>query len=186
VAGRSSATLGAKLSPEAKSLRIIFTTVNASRAVLGVSIAAYTASLFVPVLFLARTQPHSWGRGIEALLFGWLGYLDDTTSMLAWFANLAFILGWILSWTRAQKSALTLAVVSVSLMVPFHKKTTILSLDAGGVVEKIAGFGLGYWLWVASAIALNLAVCIAFVRLAIRNPTSLSSAEAPNPRLERP
>jgi hypothetical protein len=133
--------------------------VSTSRMLLCTSIILFLASLGEPVLYLAGARRLPWGYGLDALLFGWFGFLDDAASMSGWCANITMLLGWIFAWRRMPRTAGAMAAVAIVLMIQFHAKHTIMLRDERGVVERIAEFGAGYWLWLASAVVLGFAAC---------------------------
>jgi hypothetical protein len=113
-------------------------------------------ALFITSLFLVPYQisvPKDPTIGLFLLLFGWLGPLDG---IFAWYANPLLFLAWNNFRRGKTVAALQKAVGSAVLASTFLFHKTIL-IDEGGGGATIVSRDLGYWLWLASPIALLLA-----------------------------
>ena len=113
--------------------------------------ALFTVSLVLQPFHTSK--PTEGTIGLTLLLIGWLGALDG---IFAWFANPLLFVGWR-RYSKGQiSSALKIAIASFLLAATFLLDTTILA-DEGGGRAKILSYDLGYWLWLASPLALLLA-----------------------------
>jgi hypothetical protein len=91
-------------------------------------------------------QSASYGSGFELLLIGILGPLDGT---YAWLANPALLVAWITLPLRPRAVALGFSLAALGIALEFLRRQNVWLNEAGGRGE-IAGFGLGYWLWIAN------------------------------------
>ena len=112
------------------------------------SIASFGAALTQAGFYIGATPPAAWGRGWYLLVIGWAGAMDLE---FAWFANPLLLTAWALCIGKKKKAALLLAGFALALMVTFFFRGSIL-VDEGGGRAKITGYGLGYWLWLSSAL----------------------------------
>jgi hypothetical protein len=103
----------------------------------------------------------------SALLFGWFGMLAIGGPAISCLANIFLPLSWIMQFTAASKYTLGVAVFSSLVMLSFatvavFSSLVMLSFATGGEVlideaghhSKIISIGLGYWLWLMSALIL--------------------------------
>ena len=95
-------------------------------------------------------------HGLSILLIGWLGLLSVKQSgvlfVLAWYANPFLIFSWISTSLGWRHLALLAGGTALLFGVAFLSVERQLMDEAGGV-GKITGYGIGYWLWIASMCA---------------------------------
>lgn len=86
-------------------------------------------------------------EGWELLLIGWLGIFYG---YFTWLANPVLLICWIAVVKKRFYFGLILATGSLLIMLSFLFYKSIVTSEAPTYL-KIFGYGLGYWLWVASA-----------------------------------
>lgn len=124
------------------------------RAILLLSIALFISSLFlVPIQTSANKEPVI---GLFLLLWGWLGPLD---AVFAWYANPLLFLAWRNYWRGETNLAFRKGIFSAVLASTYLLHKSVL-LDEGGGRAMIVSYNLGYWLWLASPIALLVACAL--------------------------
>lgn len=114
---------------------------------------ALSLGLFVGCLcFGAFDADHSSGDrsvglGIHLLLMGWLGVFDGIP---AWLANPILAVAWFVALRRMHRLSFQFSLVALVLMLSFLAVSEV-EISASGRPSSVTGYGLGYWLWVASA-----------------------------------
>lgn len=99
------------------------------------------------------------GIGLLCLLFGWLELCHPTSAAMAWLANPALLLTWVFSFSPSlRRAAIGCGITSLCLSLSFLLHNEILA-DESGHYQRITGYGVGYWLWLAS-IATAVVACI--------------------------
>ena len=127
------------------------------------SACVYILSLFSPALLVEYGEPWS-GGGVLAL--GWMGILDipNNWAGLAWWANPAYFLA-IIAYIRASESSIAkrnnVIPLCLGVLALLLGATSIYSKgqDFSGSISTIIGFGIGFYLWMASFLTLLIA-CI--------------------------
>jgi hypothetical protein len=145
---------------------------TSSRYMFWLSVALYLACLTQDGYFIAGNNPRAWSPAIGLLLVGWLGL---SQAVFSWLANPFMILAWFSYWKLKPGRALTCSAIAFLFMVRFLFEKRVLS-DENGRTSAITGYGLGYWLWIASAVVLMAAAGMALIQHRRRPPT------APRPR----
>lgn len=95
------------------------------------------------------SSERSVGLGFQALLFGWWGVFEGIP---AWLANPVLVLAWFVALRQMHKFSLQLSLIALALMLSFLAVTEV-DAGASGRAASVTGYGLGYWLWVGSALA---------------------------------
>jgi hypothetical protein len=114
------------------------------------SIALFASCLlFQTVYYAAFPMDKSIGNGWGALVAGWLGLLEGIP---AWLANPLLIAAWIAYARSGYQLSLLLSMAATGLMLSFALVTEM-EIGTSGSAETITNYGLGYYLWVSSAIA---------------------------------
>ena len=135
-----------------------------SRIFLLLSLALYVACLPFDT-FCVPTGCDNWPSW-ATLLFGWL-MTDAGSANSTWFANPLLFVGWLgmLKPFRRYNPGKIIAALAgyaaLALTVSFYFAETVVS-NEGGIAQPITGYGLGYWLWVASAAAFAIAATLNF------------------------
>lgn len=133
---------------------------------LAVSVCLFLASLTQDGFYLAGENPRAWAPCIGLLLVGWIAVF---AGVFAWLANPALFVAWILLCFRSTRYAsLVMATISAAFALSFLAHQEILANENGGT-SKITGYGLGYWLWLASIFAAIVGSLVAVIR-AVTNP----------------
>jgi hypothetical protein len=99
--------------------------------------------------YLDHTPRDAWAPGWAEFGLGWITLFSGT---LAWLGNPLLIASWVALCTRKRNWAAALAVLACLFMLSFLLNKRIIYSEAGSTA-RIAGYGLGYGLWVASAAA---------------------------------
>jgi hypothetical protein len=112
---------------------------------IGLSIACFTASLFLPALILGGGRNDSYS-GLSLFIMGPLGPLD---AVFAWYANPFLPLMYVLLWKRRYRWVLWSEVVCLGLAL-----TTLwmgrIPLDERPTYGLICSYGPGFYLWLTS------------------------------------
>lgn len=98
-------------------------------------------------------------RGFEVLLIGPLGLLLDFRTNWPWLGNLALFAAWLALGLRANIIGGTLGTIALIAGVRFFAVAMVTYDYESGMPDKVASFGLGFWLWIASVLcALSAAI----------------------------
>jgi hypothetical protein len=82
------------------------------------------------------------------LAFGFIPFAASPAN-LAWFANPALFMAWVLVFRRKRWPARLLSLASLAIAVSFLLMSKVAS-DESGNLSVITGYRIGYWLWLAS------------------------------------
>jgi hypothetical protein len=124
------------------------------------SIALFAVCLANDGYYIDGPDPRAWASAWGLLFFGWVGVLSGT---VAWLANPVMFLAWIMFHSRHYRAATLFAVIAVVLILSFLLTKTVVSSESP-TYSKVVGYGLGYWFWLASAVALLIGSLIESVR----------------------
>lgn len=114
------------------------------------SVALFLACLFFQTFYYAAfPTDKSYGNGWSALAAGWLGLLEGIP---AWLANPLLIAAWVAYFRRKYQQSFLLSVAAIGLMLSFILETQVVR-GASGLYSAITSYGLGYYLWLSSAVA---------------------------------
>jgi hypothetical protein len=116
------------------------------RVFLALSVALFVACLFFECFYVDQNQRSGGGTGGELLLVGWIGFIDGFS---AWLANPVLLIAWIMALLRPRLVSPVFAIGALVLALGFMRHEDIL-INEGGGRARIVGYGLGYWLWIAS------------------------------------
>jgi hypothetical protein len=98
--------------------------------------------------------------GWELLILGGLSVFGDGLKFLIWLANPIIAVTWILYLRGLRSAALISAMTALGLTLCFLLVKCVLGPGPEGVnvadfeMRPIISYGMGYWLWVASAAVL--------------------------------
>jgi hypothetical protein len=106
----------------------------------------YLSALASPAIILAGDQQH---YGWAVLIYGWFGLLKGQFS---WLANVLLLVGLAAFVTRQNLAACLLALGCIVFGL-FALRTTELP-TAVTSFSRVVGFSFGYYLWMASFVAL--------------------------------
>jgi hypothetical protein len=123
-----------------------------SRPFFWLSTVLFAVCLTQDGYYIAGNNPRAWSPALGLLLLGWIGLGQ---LVFAWIANPLMILAWLFSWKSRPGRALLCSTLALLFMASFLFEKRILS-DENGRSSAIAGYGLGYWLWMASAAVMAL------------------------------
>lgn len=120
-----------------------------------------------------NSKPQPWA--CLALLFcGWLGVFEGA---IAWLANPALLLTWVLlASSRRRSAAIFFGLASLALSLSFLFQRDILT-DEAGHRGKITGYALGYWLWICSIVT-AVGGCVIETIRGRMSPTSATDQSA--------
>jgi len=115
------------------------------------SVLSFGASLTQDGFYLQdRHNPNAWSPSIFLLLFGWLAVFKG---FFAWLANPALLFVWSLIWFRPTRIwAVVAGAFALLFALSFLCHQRIIT-GQGPSYATIAGYGLGYRLWVGSIAA---------------------------------
>lgn len=126
---------------------------------------AFVASILLFALCLANdaystTYDVAGGGhpGVFLLFLGWFGIAWGGT--LAWLANPALGMAWAFFVHKRYGLSVIAAAAALLLMLSFLFQDMVIA-SVAPTYARITGYFLGYWLWVASAVALLLANAVA-------------------------
>ena len=128
--------------------------------IVGVSIALYIACLFFESFQIAGVEtPYS--PSYEMFKVGWLALLSG---MVAWLANPLLYLSWFFAILSKDKVTMVTSVLAAALALSFMLHDTIVVGTNPAKQAAIVGYGLGYWLWLASALTMGVGSMIILIR----------------------
>jgi hypothetical protein len=119
-----------------------------ARIALVVSICLFVVCLLNDGFCIDGPNSRAWSPAWLLLLIGWMGVFYGTP---AWLANPALLVAWVWSLCRRPALSLLAALIAVVLMATFLFQKIVVSSEAP-TYSRIAGYGVGYWLWFASAV----------------------------------
>ena len=122
------------------------------------SIFLFLICLFNDAFYLYGHRRNDWSTSWAILIYGWMGLFDGIKNIAAfsWLANPLLFIAWVTYFIKNNRTSFFFSCSSLSLMLFFLLPREII-IGANSSHELIAGYGLGYWLWVSSAVALCLA-----------------------------
>jgi hypothetical protein len=139
------------------------------RAVVVLAGAATFAASLTQIAVVVDGSDRSVDRlpvyGLDLLILGGLGMFDDNPfKVFIWLANPIIAVTWILYLRGRLSAALISVLTALALTLCFLLVESILGPGPEGVnvedfeMRPIISYGLGYWLWVASAAVLAAGV----------------------------
>ena len=114
------------------------------------SILLFGLCLFGDGYYIEGDRPRAWASAFGLLLVGWLGVGSGGA---AWLANPCLLFGWIAFAMGRFHMSLFLSLSAVSLIISFLAVDRVIASEAP-TFARVIGYGIGYWLWLSSAIAL--------------------------------
>lgn len=120
------------------------------------SVALFAACLFFQTFYYADyPMDSSFGNGWGALVAGWLGLLAGVP---AWLANPLLIAAWVAYVRRMHRLSRILSVAAGGFMLSFTLESQI-EVGTSGSLSAITSLGVGYYLWLSSAVVQVIASC---------------------------
>jgi hypothetical protein len=102
---------------------------------------------------------------------GWMGLIDG---YYEWLANPALLAAWLLMILGSRRgTGILMGLVSLGFALSFLRLKQLPAPGDTGAIDKITGYAIGYWLWIAS-IAVALIGCVVIQIVDFRRPTSTS------------
>jgi hypothetical protein len=118
------------------------------------ALALYVISLACPAFYVTdgSEPPKSFMTGAELLFFGPFAVIQG---MFAWLANPLLLLAWVYFVRGKSGIAVAAAVLALPIALSFliHRR-----FHDGSGMNTITSAGMGYWLWLAAAVATLVAV----------------------------
>lgn len=136
------------------------------------SLTLFAACLLNDGYYIEGPNPRAWAPAWGLLLIGWVGVGSGT---LAWLANPALLLAWILLLNKKHSFSLLAAIAALVLMVSFLFQTTVISSEAP-TYSRIVGYGVGFWLWAGSAAVQAIGSAVAAMPTEFINSKSSKNA----------
>jgi len=130
------------------------------KVVLGSSVALFVACLTQDGYYIDDPDPRKWSPGWGLLLFGWMGLLSGT---VAWLANPLLFASWVFLAMSKFRAAFYLALGAFLIAMSFLLNSEVISSTKPDY-SKIVGYGIGYWLWIASALILAVGAGVLTIR----------------------
>lgn len=121
------------------------------------SICIFVLALTQNGFYLDRVGRDAWAAGWGEFVFGWISLFSGT---VAWLGNPLLIASWVFLFRKKTSWAAGLAFLALLFMLSFLLNQRIVDSEAG-TSTKISGYGLGYWLWLSSAVVVVLGACLA-------------------------
>jgi hypothetical protein len=120
-----------------------------------ISLCIFLLALTQNGYYLDHVPRDAWAPGWGEFAFGWLSLFSGT---IAWLGNPLLIASWITLYRNRVKASAILALLALAVMLSFLLNKKIIFNEAGSE-SRISGYGLGYWLWVTSALVVVLGTC---------------------------
>jgi len=114
--------------------------------IITLSLAAFGLSLAFPAIVVDPPEDSYWG-GI-CLLIGWVSVLEFWPM---WLANPLLLLCLIFLGCKKYRVALVLGLAAIAFALCTLSITQMLR-DEGGTMNKVTGFGVGFYLWLLSIV----------------------------------
>ena len=130
------------------------------KVVLGLSVALFVACLTQDGYYIDDADPRKWSPGWGLLLFGWMGLLSGT---LAWLANPLLFVSWVFLAMSKFRLAFYVALGAFLFAMSFLLNSEVISSTRPDY-SKIVGYGIGYWLWIASALIVTVGAGVLTIR----------------------
>lgn len=151
--------------------------------IVGISIALFAVSLAGDGFYLAQDNPRDLARGYLIFLMGWTGMF---VGVFYWFANPPLLASWLMfSYERTRAFAVVPALVALGVALSFLWCREF-PIGTSGDYTRITGYGLGYWLWIASIATMavsTLAVSLASLFSGVwRSSTTQTERRRSGPR----
>lgn len=99
---------------------------------------------------------HAPADSLYLLVIGAFGLLDG---IFAWYANPVLFLSYLFFYIKRFNWSILLGFLALLLMASFFLSKTMIVSD-GGTRAPIIAYGLGFWLWMASAVVAIVAGCL--------------------------
>lgn len=139
------------------------------------SLAMFFVSLTQDCFLIDRAEdPRALALGIGLLLFGWFSV---STTMVAWLANPALILAWVVmrrNDDRVGATCFSLAAFGLSASFLVHDEVVG---NSAGHLSVITSYGPGFWLWLGSTIA---ALTCSIVSFGCETTTGKKATQVPS------
>jgi hypothetical protein len=123
------------------------------------SIAFFIACLFARGYYVDRLDPRAQAEGWKLLVFGWIAIASGT---LAWLGNPALFVSWSLLAAKKPGLSLYSAIIGCVFVLTFLFERAVPTGEAPEL-SLIVGYGMGYWLWLTSAVLQVVASAAALV-----------------------
>ena len=117
---------------------------------LWISLALYVICLTQDGYYIDGADPEAWSPAYGLLFIGWIGIF---AGMFAWLANPLLFASWFLLATSRHRAAFFVSLGALLFAMSFLLHSEVIS-SAAPTYSRIIGYGMGYWLWIASALIL--------------------------------
>lgn len=125
-------------------------------AVVCLSILLYIFSLTQPAFSVAQDSTRDEWPGYMVLLVGWLGVGQG--GQFAYLANILVFLTWIFFYKNTKGYFFT-GIVALLFALSFLLFDSVVVGESGSA-SSIAGYGIGYWLWLTSISVMSISVTL--------------------------
>jgi hypothetical protein len=125
-----------------------------------VSVGLFAISLMCDGFYVDGASPRAWSLGFGELIAGWYAAAEG---IYAWWANPLLLVAWITFRSKSPVVSSLCTVVALAAMVSFLSVHRI-EVSEGGGSARISGYGVGYWIWILSGLALLVGNTIRVIR----------------------
>ncbi|OGT89257.1 MAG: hypothetical protein A2286_14135 [Gammaproteobacteria bacterium RIFOXYA12_FULL_61_12] len=131
------------------------------------SIGMFVFALTQDSYYIDGSNPHAWASAWALFWMGWLGLFYGC---FAWIGNPILIASWAIFFEKEYQVGFWASIGAILFMASFLLYKTVVSSEAPSY-SVVTGYGLGYWLWVASA-GLSAAANLLATRVQLKNGVS--------------
>lgn len=135
------------------------------------SIGLYGICLICDGFYIDGPNPTAWSLGFGELIAGWFAAIDGVK---AWYANPLLLVAWITFRSRSPAVSSICTLIALWDMASFQSVHKIVVSEAP-TYAQITGYGVGYWIWILSAVALLAGNAIRVIRLTTSNGRTSAS-----------
>lgn len=121
-----------------------------AKAALWISVVLYVMCLTQDGYYIDGPDPTAWSPAYGLLISGWLGLF---VGVFAWLANPLLFASWFLLAISKHRAAFLVSLGAFLFAMSFLLHSEVIS-STKPTYSKIIGYGIGYWLWIASVLIL--------------------------------
>lgn len=115
-----------------------------------ISIGLFAISLFCDGFYVDGPSPRAWSLGFGELIAGWFAAADG---IKAWWANPLLLVAWLTFRSKSPLVSSLCTVLALWAMLSFLS-VHIVPVSEATTYRHVVRYGIGYWIWIASGLAL--------------------------------